>query len=374
MSPENTNEFHDWFDKPDQRSAREKAMLISGVPLEIKARRFLTSSGYRVTKWYYTTDLETGRELDFLAEKVIDQFTFTISEYPNLEESRIHFWIDILGECKRSSTHDFFAFAAEQPERMLKNTIYPIPLYDYKAIPPHTFVIGSLGSFAAPLTPHYTFPFIADRIVEVESSHFDTRKADNYNDKMTHDACETLLSAALHMKRVHQNLIDILTRQLFGALQSDFWELSKKIPENTPAEVAKKLVAADPKRVWKQLGLFPLVWGVPLIVLDDNRGLIATNLRKDGSVEFGEDLGVVLYPYVSENIQTFGKVGARGSFPVVICKNASLGQALRIIETGTKSLLQRYTWVLKNQPEDFIEQILVAGIQQQEREKFEIKE
>jgi hypothetical protein len=72
MSLENTNEFHDWFDNPDQRSAREKAMLISGVPLEIKARRFLTSSGYRVTKWYYTTDLETAREL---AEKVIDQFT-----------------------------------------------------------------------------------------------------------------------------------------------------------------------------------------------------------------------------------------------------------------------------------------------------------
>ncbi|MFI5449662.1 MAG: hypothetical protein ACHQ03_07855 [Candidatus Bathyarchaeia archaeon] len=374
MSSESSNEFSDWFNSPDQRSDREKAMLMSGTPLEIKAQRFLTNSGYRVMKLYYTKDLETGRELDFLAEKVAHQYRFTLSEYPYPEESRIYFWIDILGECKRSSTHDFFAFAAEQPERLLEHSIYPIPLYDYKADAPHTFVIGSLSSRFPPLMPHFRFPFIADRIVEVDANNFKTRKGDNYGDEMTHQACEALLSAAVHQKRVHQSLIDIIARQLFATLQPAYLELSKKMPKSTPMEVARRLVEIDSKRVQKQLGMFPIVWGVPLIVLDDNRGLIATSLRKDGSVEFGADLGLVLYPYISENIQHFRKVGARGSFPVIICKNASLADALKIIETGTQSLIQQFTRVLKNRPEEFIEQILATAIEQQESQKSMVRE
>lgn len=188
-------------------------------------------------------------------------------------------------------------------------------------------------------------------------------KGDNYGDEMTHQACEALLSAAIHRKRVHQNLIDIIARQLFAALRPDYLELSKKMPNNTHMEVVRKLVEIDPKRVWKQLGLYPIVWGIPLIVLDDNRGLIATNLREDGSVEFGADLDLVLYPYISENIQHFQSVGARASFPVIICKNASLVDAIKIIETGTRRLIQQFASVLKNRQQQFLEEILFAAIE-----------
>jgi hypothetical protein len=367
MSSDNSSEFSSWFNNPDQRSARKKAMLMSGIPLEIKARRFLANKGYRVTRWYYPTDPATRRELDFIAEKVLGHYTFPSSEYPFMEENRIDFWIVILGECKRSSTNDFFAFEAEQPERTLKYSQFPIPFYRQMGAPPYTFVIGSLSSSMSPLVPSYGFPFVADRIVEVDANNFKTRKNDNYGDRMTHEACETLLSASINLKENYQSSMDRSTRKLFASLEHDYLEISKKMLDDSPREVAKKLVETDPKRAWKKLSYLPIGWGVPLIVLDDNRGLISTNLREDETVEFKEDIGLVLYPYVSENIQHFQKIGASGSFPVIICKNASLPKALTIIETGTGKLIETFMTSIKNRPEEFIEQLLATEIEQQRK-------
>jgi len=300
MSSDSLNEFSSWYNNPEQKAAHEKAMLMSGIPLEIKARRFLAKLGYRARRWYYATDSETWRELDFMAEKVVGQYTITLSEYPSPEESNIYFWIEIVGECKRSSTHDFFAFEAEQPERLLEHSIYPIPFYEYKIEPPHSFVIGSLNSLLPPLKPHYSFPFVTERIVEVDAANYKKqerrRSDDNYNDKRTHEACETLLSASISLKQGNQHLVNIVTQQLFAAFEREYLEITKQTPSGTPEEVAKKLVEIDPKQVWKKLGLLSIVWGVPLIVLDDNRGLIATHLRADSSVEFGADIGFEVVP------------------------------------------------------------------------------
>jgi hypothetical protein len=357
-----SNEFAEWFNNPEQRAAREEAMLMSGIPLEIKARRFLTKAGYRVIRWYYTTDLETGRELDFIADKMLSEHTL-----PN--GYRIDFWIEILGECKRSATHDFFAFDADKPEGILGLSHFPVPFYVERDNPPFTFVIGSLTS---PFH-HYSFPFVADKIVEVDAANFKTRKGDNYGDEMTHEACETLLSASIHLKEHHQNLVDIVRRTLFASIRDDLTSISKKMSESTPSEVAKELLKKDLDSKLDKHLTFPIVFGVPLIVLDDNRGLVASTLRGDQSVEFERDVGMVLYPYVSENIQHFRRIGARGSFPVIMCKNASLSDALTIVESGTHKLIQQFTHFLTHEPEEFMERLLVTEVEQQRKTAVESK-
>jgi hypothetical protein len=372
VSFDSSDEFSKWFSNPEQKSVREKAMLMSGIPLEIKARRFLANNGYRITRWYYPTDQETGRELDFVAEKVLGNYTFPLSEspYPDFPiGSQVDFWIVILGECKRSSTNDFFAFKAEgeQVGRTLKFTRFPIPFYRQMNAPPFTLVTGSLSSLMLPLMPFYSFPFITDRIVEVDAAHFQTRQNDNYGDKMTHEACEKLLAASINLKENYQFSMDMETRELFRSLQEDYVEISKKMPTSASREIAKKLVEIDAKRAWKKLPYLSIGWGVPLMVLDDNRGLISTNLRKDGTVEFKEDIGLALYPYVSENIRNFQKIGARGSFPVIICKNSSLPEGLKIIETGTDKLIERFTTYLKDSPERLIEDLLAAEVEQERK-------
>jgi hypothetical protein len=83
-----------------------------------------------------------------------------------------------------------------------------------------------------------------------------------------------------------------------------------------------------------------LTLGVPLMVLDDNRGLVDTTLREDGSVNFKRDVEFVVYPFVPENLGLGLEVmGTIAVFPVIICKQSALSKATTVLENGTRQML-----------------------------------
>jgi hypothetical protein len=49
MMSDKMNDFLKWFNNPSQREDREKAMEMSGIPLEIRTRRLLTELRYTVS-------------------------------------------------------------------------------------------------------------------------------------------------------------------------------------------------------------------------------------------------------------------------------------------------------------------------------------
>jgi hypothetical protein len=344
---DDSNEFQDWFGNANQKELREKAMESSGIPLEIKVRRRLAQLSYRVSRAYYDTDEEKSRELDLFATK-------RLADY-EMPQGQIIFYLDILGECKRSSTHDFFAFAAEQMEDIIVLSAFPLPFFRERiTAPPFSTLMGSLKH-------QYSFPFVTDRIVEVEAAQYNSRKGDNYGDKITHGACEALLLASIHFKEMSQKLCDIERQRIFSPLQFEYAQISKEMPGATPSAIVKKLFQG--KMSSTDFAFYPVTFGVPLIVLDDNRGLVATVLRNDGSVEFKGDIPFVLYPYVSENLRNYQRVGAVASFPVVICKYASLADTINILETGTRKVIEAFKTLTELRPETFLEELVLTQIE-----------
>jgi len=348
------NDFLKWFNNPSQREDREKAMEMSGIPLEIRTRRLLTELRYTVSRAYYQSEEENVRELDFLATKQLGQCP--------LARGQIAFSLHVLGECKHSSTHDFFAFQAEQVENMLLLSAFPL-LFSRETITsaPFSSVLGSLKY-------HFAFPFVTDRIVEVHADNYKTRNKKNYEDEMTHGACEALLSASIHFKNMNQKLYDIERRRLFSPLQNDYRQISEKMPGATPRQLVKQLIRNNPVTIWDDFSYFPVTFGVPMLVIDDNRGLVTTVLRDDGSVMFKDDVGLVLYPYVPENIQQFQEVGAVGTLPVIICKCSSITNAVKVIEDGSVKVIEQFKALLRARPESLLEEYLVTEIQLQRKE------
>ncbi len=82
-----------------------------GFPLEVAARRIIDKNDYSIySDRYYsqinpTTKEESWREIDIYAEKI----------FPSLKigESEILFSVNLIAECKYSSTNDFFAFETD---------------------------------------------------------------------------------------------------------------------------------------------------------------------------------------------------------------------------------------------------------------------
>jgi hypothetical protein len=354
MMSDKMNDFLKWFNSPTQREDREKAMEMSGIPLEMRTRRLLTQLKYTVSRAYYQIKEENVRELDFLATKQLGQCP--------LARGQIAFSLHILGECKHSSTHDFFAFQAEQVENMLLLSAFPL-LFGRETITstPFSSVLGSLKY-------HFGFPFVTDRIVEVHAENYKTRKEENYGDEMTHGACEALLSASIHFKNMNQKLYDIERRRFFSPLQNDYRQISEKMPGATPRQLVRQLIRNNSATIWDDFSYFPVTFGVPMLVIDDNRGLVTTILRDDGSVMFKDDVGVVLYPYIPENIQQFQDVGAVGTFPVIICKYSSMTDAVKLIEDGSLKVIKQFEAFLSARPESLLEEYLVTGIQLQGKE------
>jgi hypothetical protein len=106
--------------------------------------------------------------------------------------------------------------------------------------------------------------------------------------------------------------------------------------------------------------------GVPIIILDENRGFVKTVLRKDGGVSFEGELEFALYPHLVKDVARSRVKETRIDviLPIIICKHKSLPQAVQALEEGTRRILARFEKYLHDDPTVVIKQLMLTQVSQ----------
>ncbi|MGD0177822.1 MAG: hypothetical protein ABSC50_13465 [Candidatus Bathyarchaeia archaeon] len=318
-----------WFDNLENKKERQLEMERSGIPLEIRAKRRLRSLGYRAFRTYYRSeDNESSvyRELDFLAEKHIMSF-----DVP--QGKQFGFQLMLLGECKRSQAHDFFLFKIEEQEDMLAISDFPIRFLSPPL--PLTITTGSLPK-------HYQMPFYTDRIVEVDAAKYRNPGKDNYNDRVTHEACENLLNASKYFRDRYAIVYGSAMANLREEID-DLYEAEDPTDQKTLESRTENVFLKSSDEFCKRFSFPDGILAVPFLVLDDNRYLVSATVDQQGKVAFEGQIDAAVCLYMSEHVDNFRDLLGLGPFfPVMVCKHATLSKAVKIVEDGTTNLLGEF--------------------------------
>lgn len=175
-SSETKDSYEKWLENREVVDKLKVMIEKVGFPLEVAARRILEDKQYDIFSdrhYLHTnpvTKEESWREIDIYAEKV--------SSF-NIDNCEIVFSVNVVAECKYSSTNDFFVFESD----------YARPW----AFPP---LFGS-KSFFAPLptrdtfSSYFQFPVTIQNIAEVNVSSMDFHSSE----RTIHEAATQLANA-----------------------------------------------------------------------------------------------------------------------------------------------------------------------------------
>ncbi len=334
--------FDRWFANPQNRKQREAEMERSGIPLEIRVRRALRKVGYKAFRDFYEKN-GIYHELDFMAVKKIRRIQLPY-------DFRVEFYLQFLGECKHSETHDFFAFEAEDIEFAMR---YPLRLHREDVPFQHSKFPGE----------PFNFPFLAERIVEVQASTFKSRQDGNYQDRVTFEACEKLVEACKSIQS-YVGPDDEMRSDVFEELSERYYALENKL--STRTEAVDRLISEDEEKIFREFNNFTGFLGVPLLVLDDNRGLVKTALGETGKPVFQGEAETVLYPHHTKSLVSSPEFHSRNQLgdmiPIVICKHKSLLKTTKLIEDGSRKLLDNFEKVIQENPKRFIAELISAQV------------
>lgn len=110
MSKEIKEPYSIWLKSPDVVDLLKKNIVKVGYPLEIYVKDILRQKGYVASNSYYEQSSPKNgnkilREIDIYAFKIIKKY---------FHRCFFNFRLLIVGECKYSSTNDYFAFKSDE--------------------------------------------------------------------------------------------------------------------------------------------------------------------------------------------------------------------------------------------------------------------
>ncbi len=347
VSASENSDFLGWWQNKENKSDREREMERSGIPLEIRARRILTKSGYRVSRPYYQKD-GVSHETDFMAEKGLEEYhPLTSDEHDIRYYCLINFQLLLIGECKRTESNDFFAF---QGEGSAAN--FPIRFYNEQ--------------FPTDFRPHdtskyYGFENFTDRIVEVDSPNYKSRKSDNYNDRITYEAAEELVGACQFFRDDYIQRAEFPKNIVLETHRRGLTRYAQQFKVATVRGLVEHyLVDMPSNELWPRFFGRTVTFAIPMLVIDDNRGLVMTTLRDDGNVSFDSQIRSVVYSHVPQNVERLRSLSTAGAFPIVISQHSALEETVKMLESGTRSLIHKFKRELEDRPETYIAEILLS--------------
>lgn len=331
------------------------------MPLELKTRKILKDNGYWVTTRRYPVATNKAgidntvevnyiwRELDIYAER---------QEKNSLDIRGCHidFKTTILGECKFSSDKDLFVFEHTDPQNV-----------DF-----HRFPIRVNGHqiLSQRINKYFHLPSIAERVIEVDVGT-QSREKDNFSDHMIHNACEQLLPAILfNLKSLRDyERVNYLEISRNSRLQTA-WDVYTK--ENTIQyrKVGRASIVTDdylnsflkksfnPDVMLKDFSDLQINLCFPLIITDENRGIIKAKLDDSYNIIDFDDIGMCIYPYISENANDYQYLLENSlTLPILICNLSKLQDTVDIITNGVKQLVSEAEKQLNNYPEQIPREI-----------------
>jgi len=329
--------YKEWLGKGDIEGQLKKGLEKSGVPLELRAMKVLLENEYQCSSFrYLDTETRKYRDIDIIASKT-HKLSF------NIDGCNVVFNITILGECKHSYNLDFLAFET-------KDRHFP------------TFPVVFTGkSMLGASYREFVFPLVIRKIAETDVS-FNLKWQDNFQDKKTHKACEKLTScfSYLYDRRLKRTRVDFdQYRLLFGKSWGEFLSKGHSVREKQILQRKIGEFAEANKQLISQIHYFPIEIGFPLMIIDENRGLIKIEYdEENASIKNFKDVGYGIYPYVSEFADRYDNIlGQYFAFPIVICNLAYLKACIETLNNGLEKMIDYAKKLLHNNPHAIIEEI-----------------
>jgi hypothetical protein len=221
------------------------------------------------------------------------------------------------------------------------------------------------------MVQYFDLPPVVERVVEIDISNVSKGKG-NFSDTITHDACERLLSALrFNLKKSRDST---QSSYLYFEFRSKLREgLQTWIEENkaqdgkliSMSNISDNLLAKfvttkfDPVTWLEELSLLVIDMLIPLIIVDESRGIIKAKLDNSYEITSFEDIGVCLYVYTSENAQSYKEVLENSiAIPILICSTSKLEVVIDIISNGLNQVFKLTQERLKQSPHFIAKEIL----------------
>ncbi len=354
--------YQDWYKSDDARRHIIDNIGKSGIPLELRTRKTLKDHGFRVTNYRYQDPGDNAQLLSLGYStgmwRELDIYAYTQrKEILNIGECQIFFTTTILGECKYSSDEDFFVFEHLNSDNV-DLTRFPLLPNGDKMLP---------MTFAS----HFSLPVLIERVSEINVNS-SSRGKGNFTDTITHQACEQLLSA-LTFNFVRRRSV---VRRFYRSMANDSqilriwkeWLDAGKVEYETIGSHEKVpdgfinsflMERFDAKTMLQDFPEVMVDVIFPLIVIDESRGIIRVSLDDSYQITGLEDIGMCLYPYISENPDRYETI-LENSFtvPVFICNLLHLDTAIKIISEGIHNLVERTKEYLESNPHFIAKEIV----------------
>ncbi len=331
MADEHTKKpYVEWMNSDEAKDKLRKLIETSGFPLELRAKRILVNKGYTASHSFYESVDENGtkklREIDIIARKMYDKL-----EYHNCE---IDFNLTIIGECKYSSTNDFFTIKAEHD------------------LPPSFPVLFNAKEFFGHV-PQRNFKLpVMQNVIEVDTKNHKVHPAE----LVIYEGCNQILGAfAYFLERYErENFLDRYKNIRSNETIRDKFDeyVKEKSPETSSDSyglltydrqvLTDFLTSKVPIDQFLQIvGHFEVEIGIPILILAEDNGIIQL-MMKEGKVEDFQDIGYATYlfsPNVSSQyLQRL--VGSSWYFPIIITNVNRLEDCLNAIEKGLSSMIE----------------------------------
>lgn len=333
--------YEKWMRKDEVKKKLKNALEKAGVPLELRANKFLEDHGYTCATYHYK-DPDSGkyRELEIYASKTnVHSF--------NIEQCEVVFNIVILAECKYSRDTDFLAFES-------KKNHFP------------TFPVLFSGEHILS-TPYlnFKFPMVIRKIAETNMKGLES--SENFQDRRTHKACQQLTScfSYIYEKRTQKHKIMLGQYQIFfDKLWKDFLSQEstfigdKLVLQQKIGDFLKQNYGAE--GLLRRIPYFSIEIGFPLLIIHEDMGLIRIRHNiANGKIEGFEDVGYGIYPYVSEHADRYDNIlHGYYAFPILICNLAYLDDLWKTLDSGIRKLVDSAKKVIHNNPYRVPEEVL----------------
>jgi hypothetical protein len=293
-----------------------------GYPLELAVRYILKKRRYAVTNAFYQQLSKDGnsvvqREIDIYASK---------SDIETSKDCQFSFKVILIGDCKYSSTNDFFAFES----KYMTNT-FSIP-FNCKSL-----LQTEVG---------IEFPMVIDKISEVDVADR------NFHPKnlVIYDAAEQVLNSLVYFYKKHHE-----------DLKNNYSEINKRLNDGTRRESSDSQVNAvnnliSSGQFGKIVKDIKIIIAIPIIFIDKNNGLIQV-LTSQGTIEDLVDIGFGIYEFVPRTFTADQKPILTNSelpiskFPIIICNLSKLEECLDVIDQNIDFIKLNFIRKWESHPE-----------------------
>lgn len=340
--------YRKWIENKEAKERLKDDLEKAGMPLQSRVRRVLEKEGFRCLNYHYFQPINEKEELPMIYRegkyRELDIYAFKTHVYSfDVYTSEISFSLTFLVEYKYSSDLDFFAF--ETKERYFP--AFPV-MFNGERLMKFPYL-------------NFKFPMVIEKISEVN-----VKKRRGFGDEKTHEACEQLTAAFSHLYegKLEAKAIDYgnVYQRIFKSEWEAFIKESGLNEENLSNQVVGDFITKNysAKQIFNNVHL-DIELGFPIMVIDENMGLIKVVYDTDGSIKDFEDVGYGIYPYVSENANKYNNIlGRYFALPIIICNQNFLTKCLKTIDEGMHKTVEDVKALITNNPYAFGQEILIS--------------